>query len=98
MKISELKIVATIVTKSEFQNDLEKTFQIVVDETRREAGNILYELHQDINNPLKYIILETWQSQEVIDRHNESAYFKAFVNAIEGKVKSLTVDVIRKIY
>ncbi|MDR1682564.1 MAG: antibiotic biosynthesis monooxygenase, partial [Candidatus Symbiothrix sp.] len=88
--MSELKIVAAIVAKSEFQNDLEKTFQIVVDETRKEAGNILYELHQDINNPLKYIILETWQSQEAIDRHNESVHFKAFVNAIEGKVKSLT--------
>ncbi|MDR1601921.1 MAG: antibiotic biosynthesis monooxygenase, partial [Tannerella sp.] len=82
--MSKLKIVATIVAKSEFQNDLEKMFQIVVDETRSEAGNILYELHQDINNPLKYIILETWQSQEAIDRHNESAHFKAFVNAIEG--------------
>ncbi|MDR1653173.1 MAG: antibiotic biosynthesis monooxygenase [Prevotellaceae bacterium] len=96
--MSELKIVATVVAKPEFQNDLEQAFQIVVDETRKEAGNVLYELNRNVNNPLKYIILETWQSQEAINLHNDSAHFKAFVNAIEGKVESLTVDVIRKVY
>ena len=96
--MEELKIVATIVVKAEFQSDLEKVFHTVVNETRKEAGNISYELHQDIQNPLKYIILEVWRSQEAIDKHNESLHFKAFVDSVEGKVDSLTVDVIKKVY
>ncbi|WP_029904371.1 putative quinol monooxygenase [Prevotella sp. 10(H)] len=96
--MTELKIVAVIVVKAEYQKELEKVFHTVVDETRKEAGNVSYDLHQDCQNPLKYTILEVWKSQAAIDEHNESAHFKAFVAGVEGKVDSLTVDVIKKIY
>lgn len=94
----ELKIVAVIVVKAAYQDELENVFHTVVDETRKEAGNVSYDLHQDCKNPLKYTILEVWKSQTAIDEHNASAHFKAFAAAIEGKVDSLTVDVIKKIY
>ncbi|GHT75806.1 antibiotic biosynthesis monooxygenase [Bacteroidia bacterium] len=96
--VAELKIVATIVAKEPFQKELEQAFRAVVDGTRKEAGNVSYELHQDLKNPLKYVILEVWKSQQAIDIHNESAHFKAFVAAIDGKIETLTVDVIKKTY
>lgn len=96
--MTELKIVAVIVVKAAFQSELEKVFHTVVDETRKEAGNVSYDLHQDTKDPLKYTILEVWKSQAAIDEHNESAHFKAFVAAVEGKIESLTVDVIKKVY
>ena len=49
--MTELKIVAVIVVKAEFQEELEKAFQNVVDGTRKEDGNISYDLHQDVKNP-----------------------------------------------
>ncbi|MDH6307611.1 quinol monooxygenase YgiN [Dysgonomonas sp. PFB1-18] len=94
----ELKIVAAIVVKAAYQGELENVFRTVVDATRKEAGNVSYDLHQDCQNPLKYTILEVWKSQAAIDEHNASAHFKAFVEAVEGKVDSLTVDVIKQIY
>ncbi|MFV0417562.1 MAG: putative quinol monooxygenase [Dysgonomonas sp.] len=96
--MTELKIVAVIVVKATYQNELEKEFHTIVDETRKEPGNVSYDLHQDTSNPLKYTILEVWKSQTAIDEHNASAHFKAFVSAIEGKVEGLTVDIIKKIY
>jgi Uncharacterized conserved protein len=96
--MTELKIVAVIVVKAAYQEELEGVFHTVVDETRKEEGNISYDLHQDIQNPMKYTILEVWKSQAAIDAHNASAHFNAFVKAIEGKVDSLAVDVIKKIY
>ena len=96
--MTELKIIAAIVVKAAYQEELEKVFHTVVDETRKETGNVSYDLHQDCQNPLKYTILEVWKSQAAIDEHNASTHFKAFVTAIEGKVDSLTVDVIKKIY
>lgn len=96
--MTELKIVAVIEIKAPFQEELDTVFHTVVDETRKESGNISYDLHQDTKNPLKYTILETWKSQDAINQHNETAHFKAFVAAIEGKVDSLTVDIIKKVY
>lgn len=96
--MSELKIVAAIVVKQAHQSELETAFKVVVSQTRKEAGNVSYELHQDVKNPLKYVILEVWKSQEAIDSHNASAHFKAFVAAIEGKIDSLAIDVIKKVF
>jgi quinol monooxygenase YgiN len=94
----ELKIIAVIVVKAAFREEMEKALHTLTDESRKEAGNISYDLHQDCENPLKYTILETWKSQEAINFHNESAHFKAFVKAIEGKVDGLTVDIIKQVY
>ena len=96
--MTELKIVATIVVKEKFKQDVLKAFHNVVDGTRQEEGNVSYELHEDTTNPLKYIILEVWKSDKAIDLHNESAHFNEFKNAIDGKVDSLSIDIIRKVY
>lgn len=96
--MTELKIIAAIVVKATYQKEMEDILHTVVDETRKEDGNISYNLHQDCQNPLKYTILEVWKSQAEIDLHNESAHFKAFIKAIEGKVDSLAVDIIKQVY
>ena len=96
--MTELKIIAAIVVKAAYQKEMEEILRTIVDETRKEAGNISYDRHQDCQNPLKYTILETWKSQAAIDLHNESAHFKAFVKAIEGKTDSLAVDIIKQVY
>jgi len=95
--MAELKIVAVIVVKPEYKEDVLKALYKVVDETRKEEGNVSYDLHEDINNPLKYIILEVWKSDKAIDIHNESIHFGEFKNAIDGKIDSLSIDTIRKI-
>lgn len=96
--MSQLSIIAAIVVKESSKNELEKVFRNLVDHTRKESGNIAYDLHQDIKNPLKYTFIEVWKSQDDINKHNETAHFKEFLKAIDGKVDSVDIDVIEKIY
>lgn len=96
--MKELKIIATIVAKSETNKEIYASLLKVVDATRKESGNLSYVLHQDVKEPLKYVIVEHWSSQEAIDLHNESAHFKTFVAEIEGKVESLDVSVFNIVY
>jgi len=96
--MKELKIVAKIVVKKEFQEELEKVFRNLVDETRKEEGNISYELHQGIGDPLEYVILEVWKSQEAINFHNGTVHFLNFKNSIDEKINNLSIDVIQKVY
>ncbi len=96
--MSQLSIVATIIVKDQYKNELEKVFRYLVDHTRKEDGNVSYDLHQDVQNPLKYIILEVWKSQNDISKHNETLHFKEFLSTIEGKVESVDINVIEKIY
>lgn len=96
--MAELKIVATIVVKAEYEKEVLTALHNVVDATRKEDGNISYDLHKNTVTPLEYTILEVWKSQEAIDLHNASAHFDEFKKAINGKIDGLKVDVIRKIY
>ena len=93
-----IKIVAIItIKKEEDKADVIKALHAVVDGTRTEEGNISYVLHQDIKNPLVYVILEEWKSQEAIDFHNQTPHYKALGEAIAGKV-DLAVNVIKSVY
>ena len=96
--MNELKIIAVITAKEDHKADILKALHTVVDGTRKEEGNISYDLHQDTKNPLKYTIIEGWKSQEAIDLHNQTAHFLAFVKAIEGKIDGLEIDVIKQVY
>ena len=94
-----LKIVATLTLKEDTsQADFEKALQAVVEGTNTEEGNIVYEAHQDINNPLVYVIYEVWKSQEAINFHRETEHFKAFSAATADKVDSRNVNTMKKIY
>ena len=94
----ELRIIASLSIKSEeFREEILKALHTVVDGTRTEEGNISYDLHQDINDPAIYTIVEVWKSQEAIDLHNQTAHFQDFVKAVDGKV-DLAINIIKKIY
>ena len=80
-----LTIVATVTVKPEYKNDVLKAIQTVVDATRKEQGNISYNVFEDVKNPLKFVFIEKWKSQEAIDSHNKSAHFNNFLKAVEGK-------------
>lgn len=96
--MSELKITATISVKPEYKEDVLTAIRNVVDATRKEAGNISYDLHENINNSSDYVIIEVWKSQEDIDIHNNSSHFAEFKQAINGKIDSLKIDILKKIY
>ena len=93
-----LVIVATLTIKDEaYKAQIEQILHTTVDSTRKEEGNISYVLHQDINNPLVYVVIEVWKSQEAIDYHFSTPHFKAFGEAVEGKA-DLIVNIVKKKY
>lgn len=96
--MSELKIIATIVVKPEHKESVIKALHNVVDATRKEDGNVSYDLHQNISSDLSYTILEVWKSQEAINLHNDSSHFNEFKKAIDGKISDLKIDIVKKVY
>ncbi|MDR1499830.1 MAG: antibiotic biosynthesis monooxygenase [Tannerellaceae bacterium] len=81
-----LTIVANVTVYPEFEGEILAAIESVVEGTRKEEGNISYDVFKDITNPLRYTFIEHWKSQEAIASHNASAHFLEFVKAIENKV------------
>jgi quinol monooxygenase YgiN len=95
VKDETLTIVATITVKAEYKEDVYKAIKTVVDATRKESGNIFYDVFEDVKNPLKLTFIETWKSQDAINAHNNSTHFKDFVKAVEGKA-TLEANVLKQ--
>lgn len=89
-----LTIIATLTAQPEYKDELLKAIEAVVKSTRQEAGNISYNVFEDVNNPLQWTFIETWKSQNAIDSHNNSEHFKAFAKTVEGK-SSLSVFILK---
>ncbi len=95
--MSELKIIATITVKESSVEQMQPIFKAVIAGTRSEEGNVNYVLHQDVKKSNKYVMVETWKSQEAIDAHNASDHFGAFVKDSEGLLEAIEVSVIREV-
>jgi quinol monooxygenase YgiN len=92
---NSLTIVANVTVIPEYKEELLQAFQKVVDATRKEPGNISYQLFEDTSNPLRFTFIETWESQSAIDSHNNSAHFQEFAATVDGKA-SLEVFVLKQ--
>jgi quinol monooxygenase YgiN len=92
---NSLTIVANVTVQPEFKDVLLQAFQKVVDGTRKEAGNISYNLYEDTSNPLRFTFVEIWKSQSAIDSHNNSDHFKEFAATVEGKAE-LEVSILKQ--
>ena len=82
----------SIVAKFEVNKGKEQKFLELVKElavvSQAEEGCIEYILHQDVQIPLIYCIIEKWKDQEAIDIHNNSAHFTDIVPKIVDITKA----------
>ncbi|MCF7924406.1 MAG: antibiotic biosynthesis monooxygenase [Candidatus Izimaplasma sp.] len=64
----------------------------ILEPTRNEDGCILYELHQDIDNPCILMFYEIWRNEYSWRKHDNKQHIINFKKAIEGSVESITFN------
>ena len=53
----------------------------IVEEIRKEDGNLRYDYYQDLSDPETVLLIDSWRDQEAIDAHHASG--------IMGKIAAL---------
>ena len=79
--MSKLTVVATVVAKTDSVQDVKNALLKLIEPTRKEAGCIEYNLHQDNEDPAVFIFYETWESFACLEKHLSSDHFKSYVDA-----------------
>ena len=96
--MSKITIVAQLVVKKEFRQELIKLCEELVPASRAEAGNSSYDLYEDLHDPQVLTVLELWNSEKAIEEHNASPHFRKLVAFIEaGKLQSQDIRQFKKI-
>ncbi|PLR41431.1 antibiotic biosynthesis monooxygenase [Chimaeribacter californicus] len=93
----EVRVVASLVAKPEYLEEVTATLHEIIEPSRLEVGCIQYELHQDNENPAGFVFFERWRSQEALDKHSNSEHFGRFASQLEGKLASLDIKTLKQI-
>jgi quinol monooxygenase YgiN len=73
--------------------ELEKLIPI----TRAETGCIQYDLHQDNENPARFLFYENWESRELWQAHMNAPHLAGYRKATEGAVAEFAIHEMSRV-
>lgn len=71
-------VVATLTVKPEMRAEFIAGASACIKETRKEPGNIAYDLHESVTDPAKMVFVEQWENVEALVPHRAAEHMKAF--------------------
>lgn len=84
-----------LIVKFEIKNEklayVKTELMKILEPTRKEKGCLLYELHQDLDNPNILMFYEIWETREAWKAHDNKQHILDFKKAIKGSVDNITV-------
>lgn len=77
--MDDIFLVVGVRAKPGKENQLRDDLVALVEPSRRENGNIRYDLLEDVNEPGQFVFVEHWESAEAqAHHHNHGEHIKKF--------------------
>ncbi len=73
-----LNIVARIKASAGQADALEKEMRVLVEDTRKEAGCIRYDLFRDMQDPDIFVFVEEWETRALWESHMAGEAIRSF--------------------
>jgi len=86
-----LTVVAKVVAKKDCLDAVKTELLKLIAPTRKEEGCIEYRLQQDIEDPTVFLFYENWANAACLEQHINSAHFKEYLAATDGKTAEKVV-------
>lgn len=87
----QLPLIVKFEVKDEKLAFVKNELMKILEPTRKENGCLLYELHQDLDDPNILMFYEIWETREAWKAHDNKQHILDFKKAIEGFVDNITV-------
>ena len=92
-----LTIIARPTVAPERVEELKRAMLDLVAKTVREQGCLRYELHQDNDQPNKFIFVECWENRELWQQHMNGAALESFKQKYWGGIVDFELQELQKI-
>lgn len=69
--MSELNVVVGLKAKAGKEDELRRHLSVLVEPSRKEEGNLRYDLFEDACEPGRFVFVEAWSSVETRMQHHE---------------------------
>ncbi|MGA7806251.1 putative quinol monooxygenase [Bradyrhizobium sp.] len=71
-------VVATLTVKPETRAEFIAAATDCIKATRKEAGNIAYDLHESVTDPERMVFVEQWDNADALVPHRSAEHMKTF--------------------
>lgn len=71
-------VVATLTIKPETRAEFIAAAKECIKQTRKEPGNIAYDLHESVTDQSRMVFVEQWENAEALVPHRTAEHMKAF--------------------
>jgi quinol monooxygenase YgiN len=71
-------VVATLTVKPETRAEFIAGAAVCIRETRKEPGNIAYDLHESVTDQARMVFVEQWENAEALVPHRAAEHMKTF--------------------
>ncbi len=92
-----ISVVAIINIKEGSRDYVLEQLQILVTETRKEAGCIDYVLHQNVDKPNQVVFFENWESSEHLAIHGQANHINNYRTMVDGHIESSEIIKMKQI-
>jgi quinol monooxygenase YgiN len=79
--MTNLQVVAVMVSKPGSQRQVADALSALVEPTRAEAGCLSYQLYVSAVDPATFITVETWNSRDELDAHLQTPHVQQALSA-----------------
>jgi quinol monooxygenase YgiN len=83
MNDEKIVLFARLKIKAESVEKLKTAALKIVADSRGEAGNIIYDVHQSIEDETLFFWHETWANKAALDEHFATPFFGEFFKTVE---------------
>lgn len=83
MSDEKIVLIARLKVKADKIEELKTASMALVEDSRREAGNINYDIHQSTEDETLFFWHETWANKAAIDEHFATPFFGEFFKVVE---------------
>ena len=52
--------------------ELKELLKSTIEKTKKEDGCLMYEVFQTKSNPVEFIVIDSWESEEALNKHYET--------------------------
>jgi quinol monooxygenase YgiN len=70
-------VTALVKIRPEAREEALDALRTGIEATHAEAGNIAYALHEELDQPGHFVIVEKWADREALQAHGEEPHLKA---------------------
>ncbi|MRS01855.1 antibiotic biosynthesis monooxygenase [bacterium] len=95
--MTKIVVLARIKARQDSTETVKSELLKMVEPTRKEAGCITYQLHQDIEDPSIFVFYEIWQSAASLERHKDTDHYRHYASIVFGLIEERVVNKLTKI-